>query len=166
MANKFDSFKDLFEFEIKDLYSAEVQLTEALPKMAEAASSKELKEGFKEHLEQTKNQKERLDKLAEKVGFDPKGGHCDAMEGLINEGEEIIKSKAEPAIKDSALIAAAQRVEHYEIAAYGAVRNYAEKLNLKEAVELIEATLKEEKETDSKLNKLAVEKINKEAAKA
>ena len=164
MANKFNSFKDLFEFEIKDLYSAELQLIEALPKMAEAANNPELKNGFHQHLEQTRNQKERLDKLAEKLGFDPKGGHCDAMEGLINEGEEIIKSKAASPVKDSALIAAAQRVEHYEISAYGTVRNYAEKLGFEEAIELIEATLKEEKETDSKLNHLAVEKVNKEAS--
>jgi ferritin-like metal-binding protein YciE len=163
MARKFKSLRDLFEHEIQDLYSAESQLIEALPKMAESASNQELKSGFQEHLEQTKRHKERLEKVAEMCDFKPKGETCEAMEGLIEEGEEIVKSKAEASIKDAALIGAGQRVEHYEIAAYGTARNYAEKLELNDCVALLEETLNEEKETDSKLNHLATEKINQEA---
>ncbi len=160
MATKMNSLQDLFEHEIRDLYSAESQLIEAIPKMAENSTNEELRRGFEEHLEQTKHHKERLERIGEVCNFKPKGDDCDAMEGLIDEGEKIIKSKADPAIKDAALISAGQRVEHYEISAYGTARNFAEKLGFEEAARLLEQTLGEEKETDSKLNSLAVSKIN------
>jgi ferritin-like metal-binding protein YciE len=160
MANKFNSLQDLFEHEIQDLYSAETQLIDALPKMAKNASDDELRSGFEMHLEQTKRQRERLERIAEICNFKPKGDSCEAMEGLIEEGEDIMKSKADPAIKDAALIAAGQRVEHYEISAYGTAKNYAQKLGFDEVAQLLDQTLNEEKEADSKLNHLAVDKIN------
>ncbi|MGK7397651.1 MAG: ferritin-like domain-containing protein [Candidatus Cyclobacteriaceae bacterium M3_2C_046] len=166
MARKFNNLRDLFEHEIKDLYSAESQLINALPKMAEAASNDQLEKGFTEHLEQTKTHKERLEKVAQICEFDPKGETCDAMEGLVEEGEEIIKSKAESAIKDAALIGAAQRVEHYEISAYGTAINYAEMLGYDEVVKILKETLEQEKETDAKLNHMAVDKINQKALSA
>jgi ferritin-like metal-binding protein YciE len=163
---KFKSLRDLFEFEIKDLYSAETQLEKALPKMAETASDKELKDSFKKHLEETKEQRERLEKIGEICDFSVKGHTCDAMKGLIKEGEEVIESEADAPIKDAALISASQRVEHYEIAAYGTVRNFAKKLGFDEVADLLQMTLDQEKETDMKLNKLAVDKINDKAVKA
>ena len=162
---RFDSLKELFIFELKDLYSAETQLIEALPKMAEAASNQELKDGFTEHLDETRRQKERLEKISKELNVDLSGETCEAMEGLITEGEEIVKSKAKSDIKDSGLIAAAQRVEHYEMAGYGTVRNYAKRLGYDEIANLLEETLNEEKEADTKLNHIAVEKVNVEAKK-
>ncbi len=163
---RFKSLRDLFEFEIRDLYSAELQLEKALPKMAETASNKELQKSFKLHLEQTKEQRERLEKIGEICDFSVKGSTCEAMKGLIKEGDEVIESKAEAPIKDAALISASQRVEHYEIAAYGTVRNFAERLGYDDVADLLQTTLDQEKETDAKLNKLAVEKINQAAVKA
>jgi ferritin-like metal-binding protein YciE len=163
---KFNSLQDLFEYEIRDLYSAETQLTKALPKMAKAASNEKLRAGFEEHLEQTQNHLKRLERVAELCKFDVKGSTCEAMEGLVAEGEEVIKSKAEESIKDAALVSAAQRVEHYEMAAYGTVRNFAQRLGMDECAKLLEETLNEEKETDSKLNKLAVSHINEAALSA
>ena len=162
---KFDSLKELFIFELKDLYSAETQLIEALPKMAEAASNQELKDGFTEHLDETRRQKERLEKIGKELNVDLSGETCEAMEGLVTEGEEIIKSKAQSDIKDSGLIAAAQRVEHYEMAGYGTVRNYAKRLGFDKIADLLQETLNEEKEADSKLNHIAVQKVNVEAKK-
>lgn len=162
---KFKSLRDLFEFEIKDLYSAEMQLEKALPKMAETASNKELKDSFKKHLEETKEQRERLEKIGKICDFSVKGSTCDAMKGLIKEGEEVIESQADASIKDAALISAGQRVEHYEIAAYGTAKEFAKRLGFDEAAELLHTTLEQEKATDMKLNKLAVEKINAEALK-
>jgi ferritin-like metal-binding protein YciE len=116
------SLEDLFIDELKDLYSAETQLTKALPKMAKAATSKELKAGFEKHLKQTEKHVERLEQICEELEVSPKGKKCKAMEGLIKEGAEVIEEDAEAEVKDAALIAAAQRVEHYEIAGYGCVR--------------------------------------------
>lgn len=164
MKKNMNSLRDLFEHSVQDLFSAEDQLIKALPKMAENASDEEVKELFRIHLEETKKQKERLEKIAKMLDFNPKGEKCHGMEGLIEEGEEIMKLKGN-AVKDAGLIAAGQKVEHYEIAGYGTARRYAEKLGEKEAVKLLEQTLNEEKEADTKLNKAAVNKVNIEALK-
>jgi len=156
------SLEDLFIDELKDLYSAETQLTKALPKMAKAASSKELKAGFEKHLKQTEGHVERLEQICEELEVSPKGKKCKAMEGLIEEGSEVIDEDAEPEVKDAALIAAAQRVEHYEIAGYGCVRTYAKLLGYNSAMKLLQQTLDEEGDTDKTLTKLA-ETINVEA---
>lgn len=162
MAEKLKDLKDLLEHELKDLYSAENQITKALPKLAKAAKSKKLKDAFELHLEQTKKQIERLTKVAKDIDVDIKGEECDAMKGLVKEGEEMIKQNAEDAVHDAGLIASAQRVEHYEIAGYGTVVRYLQMLNHKDAAKLLSETLKEEKETDKKLSQLA-EEINAEA---
>ena len=153
----------MFQHEIKDLYSAETQLIEALPKMAKAASHKSLQEAFENHLAETKQQQQRLVKVAEHLGFDPKGETCNAMEGLIEEGEEMVEMDAESDVKDAGLIASAQRVEHYEIAGYGTAVTFAQMLGHREAEQLLQETLKEEKNADGKLNKLAESKINRDA---
>jgi len=160
-----ESIQDLFVKELQDLYSAETQITEALPKMAEASSSEELKEGFQEHLKQTKGQIKRLEQIFEQLGTSPKGEKCKGMEGLLEEGGELMEEDADPEVLDAGLIAAAQRVEHYEIASYGTVRTYAGLLGMNDALQLLEQTLNEEKETDSKLTDLA-EDINVQADKA
>jgi ferritin-like metal-binding protein YciE len=159
---KMATLKDLFLEELKDLYSAEKQLIKALPKMAKAATSEELKEGFLEHLEQTKGHAERLEQVFELLGQKPRAKTCKAMEGLIEEGKELLEEDAEPEVLDAGLIAAAQRVEHYEIAGYGCVRTYAELLGEEEARDLLQQTLDEEAETDRKLTELS-EQINVEA---
>ena len=160
MADK--GMKELYIDELKDLYNAENQLVKALPKMAKASSSDELREGFEEHLEQTKGHVQRLGQIFEMLGESPKGKKCAGMEGLVEEGSEVMKEDFEGSVMDAALIGAAQRVEHYEIAAYGTVRALAETLGENEHVSLLEATLNEEKETDEKLTELAGE-INQEA---
>jgi ferritin-like metal-binding protein YciE len=154
--------KELYIDELKDLYSAETQLVKALPKMAKASSSDELREGFEGHLEQTKGHVERLEQIFEMLGESPKGKKCAGMEGLVEEGDEVSKEDFEGNVMDAALIGAAQRVEHYEIAAYGTARALAETLGENEHVSLLEATLDEEKETDEKLTELAKE-INQDA---
>lgn len=162
---KFESFSDLFVHELKDLYSAENQLIEALPKMAEAASSSSLAEAYKSHLEETKKQKERLERISEMLGVDVKGETCEAMKGLVREGEEAIKAESPDEIKDAALIAAAQRVEHYEMAGYGTAAYYATMLEEREVADLLNETLEEEKAADSKLNSIAKESVNRQAEK-
>ena len=154
-----NSLDDLFVTELKDLYSAEKQLLKALPKMAKAANSKMLQNGFTKHLKQTEGHVSRLEKVFEELGVSPRGKKCKAMEGLIEEGQEVIDEDADPSVKDAALIAAAQRVEHYEMAGYGCVRTYANLLNHKKAATLLQQTLDEEGETDKALTKLA-EQIN------
>ncbi len=153
------SLEDLLVEELKDLYSAENQLLKAIPKMAKAATSKSLKSGFEKHLKQTEGHVARLEKVCEAIGVSPKGKKCKAMEGLIEEGSEVIEQDAEPEVKDAALIAAAQRVEHYEIAGYGCVRTYAKLLGNDKAATLLQQTLDEEGDTDKALTKLA-ESIN------
>jgi ferritin-like metal-binding protein YciE len=148
--------------ELKDFYSAETMLVKALPKMAKAASSKALKNGFEKHLKQTKEHVERLKQVCEEVGASPRGKKCVAMEGLIHEGDEIIQKDAEPEVKDAALIAAAQKVEHYEIAGYGCVRTYAKQMGHQKAARLLQKTLDEEGATDKTLTQLAM-KINPKA---
>lgn len=165
-SEKLNSLKDLLEHEVKDLYSAETQLIDALPEMAKAASSDKLKKAFETHLEETKQQLERLNKVAKMMDMDPSGETCAAMKGLIKEGKDMIKMKGEENVKDAGLIASAQRIEHYEIAGYGAAHAYAQQLNLQDAAKLLEETLKEEKNTDTKLNKIALASINKKAEKA
>lgn len=160
---KLESLQDLLVEQLKDLYSAENQLIKALPKMAKAASSPELRAGFEEHLEQTRKQAERIEQICEQMGISPKGKKCAAMEGLIEEGKELMEEDADPAVLDAGLIASAQKVEHYEMASYGCARTWAEELGLDQAAELLEATFKEEKETDEKLTQLAKQGVNVEA---
>jgi len=161
---KLESLKDLFIEELKDLYSAENQLVKALPKMAKAASSPELQAAFTEHLEQTKIHVTRLETIFKYLDTSPTGKTCKAMEGLVEEGDDMRKQKGEPAVIDAGLIAAAQRVEHYEMAGYGTVRTYARLLREDRATELLQQTLDEEGETDKKLTQLAESLINVEAA--
>jgi ferritin-like metal-binding protein YciE len=154
--------RKLYTDELKDLYNAENQLVKALPKMAKAANSEELRSGFEEHLEQTKGHVQRLEQIFEMLGESPKGKKCKGMEGLIEEGSEMIEEDFEGSVKDAGLIGAAQRVEHYEIAGYGTVKALAETLGESEHVSLIDQTLQEEKETDEKLSALASQ-INSQA---
>jgi ferritin-like metal-binding protein YciE len=157
-----NSLKELYVEELKDLFSAETQLTKALPKMAKAASSDELRQGFEEHLEQTKGHVERLQQIFQMLGEKGTGKKCVGMEGLVKEGAEIMGEDFEGGILDAALISAAQRVEHYEIAAYGTVASFADLLGESEQASLLRETLDEEKQTDEKLTELAKE-INVEA---
>ena len=160
---KAHSLRELFIEELRDLYDAENQLTKALPKMAENASSSELRQAFEEHLEQTRNHVNRLEKIFADLGEKAKAEKCKGMEGLIKEGSDLLKEDdIDPELKDAAIIGAAQRVEHYEIAGYGTVRTFAELLGEDEAVSLLEETLQEEKEADQKLTEIA-EQINVEA---
>lgn len=161
------SLEDLFIHELKDLYSAEKQLIRALPKMAKAASSEKLRDGFEEHLAQTEEHVARLEQIFEKLlGKTPRAPKCAAMEGLIEEGKKMIEEDAEASVKDAGLIACAQRVEHYEIAGYGVSRTFANLLGHEDAAELLQSTLDEEKETDARLTELAESEINVEAQHA
>jgi ferritin-like metal-binding protein YciE len=150
-----ETLRDLYVTELKDLYSAENQLVKALPKMAKAATAKSLKNGFEKHLQETREHANRLKKIFQSMGVSPGSKKCEAMEGLIGEGEHVIETDAEPEVRDAALIAAAQRVEHYEMAGYGCVRTYAELLGEKEAAKVLQKTLNEEGATDKKLTQLA-----------
>lgn len=163
---KLDTLKQLLVHELSDLYSAETQLVKALPKMAKAADSDKLRDAFQQHLEQTKEHVERLDKVFAEIGEKPKMIKCKGMAGLIEEGEEMIAESGDPAVKDAGLIAAAQRVEHYEIAGYGCARTYAEMLGEDKSVKLLQTTLDEERTTDENLTDLAQRLINVEAAQA
>jgi len=156
-----DTLKDLYVEQLKDIYSAENQITKALPKMAKAASSEALTAAFEEHLQQTQGQVERLQKIFKLLNESPTGKKCHGMEGLLEEGSEAIK-EFEGDVLDAALISAAQRVEHYEMAAYGTVRTYAELLDEPKHVSLLAETLQEEKDTDQKLTQLS-KKINLDA---
>jgi ferritin-like metal-binding protein YciE len=160
---KENQLRELYVEQLRDLYSAETQLVKALPKMAEAATSEQLRTGFQQHLTQTQEHVRRLETIFEKLSEKPTGQKCKGMEGLIKEGREVIEDEEfEAELKDAALIAAAQRVEHYEIAGYGTVRTFANLLEDDEALELLEKTLDEEKETDQKLTEIA-ESANVEA---
>jgi ferritin-like metal-binding protein YciE len=161
-----DSLSDLLEDELKDLYSAENQLTKALPKMAKKASSAQLKAAFTSHLKETEGHVARLEKMSEKLGIKLGGKKCKAMEGLVEEGKEVIEEDGEPSVIDAALIGAAQRVEHYEIAAYGATRAMAQSLGLSDIVKLLQETLEEEGAADKKLTKIAEGEVLAEAASA
>jgi ferritin-like metal-binding protein YciE len=160
---KLETLRDLLVEQLKDLYDAEHRITKALPKMAKAATSPELKAAFQKHLSETEGQIERLDQVFEQLGEKARKKTCKAMQGLIEEGEETIKEDAEPEVKDAALIASAQRVEHYEMAGYGTVRSYARLLEETAVVELLDATFEEERATDEALSELAESTINVEA---
>lgn len=156
---KENRLRKLFLDELRDLYDAENRIVKALPKMAKAAESEKLRSGFQGHLEQTKEHVERLKQIMTSMDEKASGKKCPGMVGILEEGEELMDEDYEGSVKDAALISAAQRVEHYEIAAYGCVRTWAQELGENEAAELLEKTLKEEKETDAKLTELA-EQIN------
>jgi ferritin-like metal-binding protein YciE len=160
---KMNTLRDLYVEQLQDLYSAESQLVKALPKMELAASHSQLKQAFTQHLAQTEQHVERLEQIFQSLGSKPNGHTCRAMEGLIQESEEMIKMKGEPAVIDAGLIAAAQRVEHYEIAGYGTAAAYAEILGEQEAAKLLQETLDEESGADTRLTRLARKRINFEA---
>lgn len=158
------TMQDLFIHELSDIYSAEKQLTKALPKMARASSEQELANAFETHLEETNGQVERIDKIVEKCDIKLKRMKCAAMEGLVEESKDIIDAIEKGPLRDAALIGGAQKVEHYEIASYGTLCAMARQLGFDDAVPLLEATLKEEKSTDEKLTRLAESQANKRAA--
>ncbi|HEU4742790.1 MAG TPA: ferritin-like domain-containing protein [Meiothermus sp.] len=160
------SLQELYLDELRDAYDAERQLTQALPKMMEAASSPELRQAFELHLQQTEEQCRRLEQIFERMGESPEGEPCEAMQGLIEEGQQLLEKRdqADPEVLDAALIAAGNKVEHYEIASYGTLCTYAEMLGDDEAKRLLGQTLEEEKMADKKLTALAERKINRRAA--
>jgi ferritin-like metal-binding protein YciE len=160
---KLDTLQQLYTDELRDLYNAENQLLKALPKMAKAASSEELKDAFEKHLEQTKGHVERLEEVFQELGEKPKGKTCRAMKGLIEEGSEILKQDGDESVIDAGIIVAAQKVEHYEIAGYGSVRTFAHLLGQNKAAELLQSTLDEESEANEVLNRIAESIINPEA---
>ena len=160
---EFNSMSDLFVEQLKDLYDAEHQLTEALPKMADAATSSALKSAFSSHLEETRGHMARLERAFESLGLQAERQTCKAMKGLIAEGSDVVSAKGDKAVRDAALIAAAQRVEHYEMAGYGTARTFSEQLGLPEIASLLEETLDEEKEANEKLTAIAIEKVNPKA---
>jgi ferritin-like metal-binding protein YciE len=157
---KFNSLVDLFNHELKDLYDAEHRITEALPKMAKKASNPDLKRAFEDHLQQTEKHIERLNSVFQHCGCEPERLKCDAMVGLVKEGNHVLSAEGCEDTIDAALIAAAQKVEHYEMAGYGTVRALAEQLNDSYSAELLQETLDEEKETDQKLTKIAEGSVN------
>lgn len=161
---KIKTMQDLLIDELRDLYSAESQLLRALPKMAKAASSPDLKSAFEQHQEITKRQVERLEEIFQGLGKSPKGKKCLGMEGLVQEGEEVIGDAGNPEVLDAALIGAAQRVEHYEISGYGTARTHARELGLQKEAGLLQETLDEESRTDEKLTQIAESMINQRAA--
>ena len=158
-----DNLKELFEETLKDIYFAEKQIIKALPKMAKKTKSPALKAAFEEHLEQTKGQVERLDQVFKLLGKKAAGKECPALLGLVEEAEEIMSEAKDPDVLNAGLIGCAQAVEHYEIARYGTLRAWAEQLEMPQAVKLLDATLQEEKTTDEKLTKLAMNGVNEDA---
>ncbi len=157
---KLHSLEDLFFEQVRDTYDAEKQLIKALSKMAKAASADELRAAFEEHLDQTRGHIERLERVFDLLGKKARGKSCDGMQGIIEEGEDILDADGEPMVLDAGLIAAAQRVEHYEMAVYGCLRTWARQLNHHEIADLIEQTLHEEKEADHKLTQIAEGMVN------
>lgn len=153
--SQINTLNDLFVDQLRDLYNAEEQILQALPQMAAAASASELKQAFQQHLEQSRTHKQRLDQIFSDLGMSASGQHCEAMEGLVKEGEETLKLQADPIVKDAALIAAGQRVEHYEMAGYGTVRTFAAQLGYDDAKELLQQTLDEEGAADKLLTSIA-----------
>lgn len=161
---QFDDLNDLLLTHIEDLYDAEKRLCEALPKMADAASDPELVEAFRSHLSETKNQVKRLERVFQMLDESPSRDTCDAMKGLISEGEEMIKAKGDDTVRDAALIAAAQRVEHYEMAGYGSARTFASRVGRDDVASLLQETLDEEKAADETLTRIAESIVNPKAA--
>src|SRR5947209_549377 len=160
---KLDTLKKLYVEELRDIYNAEQQLVKALPKMAKGASSDELRDAIETHLDETKGHIDRLEQIFEELDETPKGKTCQGMKGLIEEGSKILEEKGEDSVIDAGIIAAAQKVEHYEMATYGTLRSWADLLNQDQAAGLLQETLDEEGETDKKLNDLAEEIVNPEA---
>ncbi len=158
-----DSLQKLYIEELKDIYSAEKQLIQALPRMAKKVSNPQLRQGFEAHLETTRKQLERLDQIFERLERSPRGKKCQGMEALIEEGKEMMEQDIEPEVLDAALIAAAQKIEHYEIAGYGTLRTYARLLGEEEDARLLQQTLDEEGEQDKQLTQLAESTVNVEA---
>lgn len=158
-----DTLQDLYVQGLKDLYSAENQILKALPKMIKASKHQELKQAFQMHEQQTREQVKRLERICDDLGVSPRGKKCEGMEGLIKEGKELIQEKPDEDVLDAGLIAAAQHVEHYEMAGYGTMRTYARQMGLTEHARLLQQTLDEEGETDKKLTRLAERRINIEA---
>jgi ferritin-like metal-binding protein YciE len=163
---KIETMEDLFLEQVEDLYDAEKRLVKALPKMADASTSLALRQAFESHLLETEGHVSRLENVFRTLGQDPKGKTCDAMKGLISEGEDVVSDIDQSPLRDAGLIAAANRVEHYEIAAYGSARTFADILGLSEAAALLEQTLQEEKKADQKLTQLAESMINDEALRS
>ena len=159
-----DSMEKLYVDQLRDIYDAENQLVRALPKMAKAARSGELRTAFEDHLEKTRGHVRRLDEIFRGLGHPPKGKSCKAMIGLVEEGEEMIRGDMDPSVKDAGLIAAAQKVEHYEIAAYGTLRTFAEFRGDSQAAQALQETLDEEYEADKTLTQVAESQINVQAA--
>ncbi len=155
-----NSLEDLFYHQLRDIYNAEQQLIKALPTMAEKSSNKELKDAFRDHLEETTVQKQRLDEIGESLGIELTGETCHAMQGLIEEAEEFISRNPDPDVLDAGIIADAQRIEHYEIAAYGTAVTYAKSLGHTEAAKKLQITLDEESAADVTLNEIAIERVN------
>jgi ferritin-like metal-binding protein YciE len=158
-----ESLHELYVEELKDIYSAEKQILKALPKMIKAATHPELKDAFATHRDQTEGHVERLDRIFNDLDESPRGKKCKGMEGVIEEGAELLAEKPAPEVLDAGLISAAQRVEHYEIAAYGTVRTWAKEMGREQDASLLQQTLEEEKETDESLSRLAEQSINLEA---
>lgn len=163
MASKMQTLEDMYVDLLKDLYSAEKQLVRALPKMAKAADASDLQKAFQEHLRQTEGQVERIERIFSDMGGSPRGKKCVGMEGLIEEGSELMKENADPDALDAGLIAAAQKVEHYEIAGYGTARTWAERLGYNQAARLLQQTLEEESAANEKLTQIAESHVNMEA---
>jgi ferritin-like metal-binding protein YciE len=163
MASKMSTLEDLYTDLLKDLYSAEKQLVKALPKMAKNAQSPDLQRAFQEHLKQTEGHVERIERIFSDLDGSPRGKKCVGMEGLIEEGNELLQEDAEPNVLDAGLIAAAQKVEHYEIASYGTARAWADRLGYDQAARLLQQTLEEESMANEKLTKIAESHINMEA---
>ncbi len=162
---KLESLKQLYTEQLRDLYDAENRIVDALPKMAGAAKHPELREAFNEHLDQTKGHTRRLEQVFEKLGEKASRQECEAMKGIIREGEQVLKAKGDSDALDAGLIAAAQRVEHYEMAGYGCARTYANTLGFSDQAELLQKTLDEEGETDHRLTRLAERVVNLDAVR-
>ena len=160
MASKITTLEDLYTDMLKDLYSAEKQLVRALPKMAKAAQSPDLQKAFQNHLKQTEGHVDRIERIFSDMEGSPRGKKCAAMEGLVEEGSELLQEDIEPNVLDAGLIAAAQKVEHYEIASYGTVRAWAERLGKNRAVQLLQQTLDEESAANEKLTQIAESQAN------
>jgi ferritin-like metal-binding protein YciE len=163
MASKMATLEDLYTDLLKDLYSAEKQLVKALPKMAKNAQSPDLQKAFQEHLRQTEGQVDRIERIFSDMDGSPRGKKCVGMEGLIEEGNELLQEDVEPDVLDAGLIAAAQKVEHYEIAGYGTARAWAERLGYDKAARLLQETLEEESMANEKLTRIAESHVNMEA---
>jgi ferritin-like metal-binding protein YciE len=164
MATKEKDLNELFLDTLKDIYYAEKQILKALPKMAKAAQSEDLRAAFEKHHDETEGQIERLEQVFELIGKPARGKRCDAIEGIIEEGKEVMEEYADTPALDAGLLAAAQAVEHYEISRYGTLKSWAAKMSMKEAVKLLDQTLSEEKKTDELLTKVAEKEVNYEAA--